>query len=358
MGQMHRSTRRSGFVWAEAAAVGAVAGVAALLLMPVLHASRMGAQERECATRVGSAIEALQQYAGGNRGNYPVPAEIDRRNRTLVNIAGKDRPSHAMSILIYNGFITTRTVACPGEQDPSFQLKQDYRMSNPGFTVVPEQAQWDPTFRATRNEPLVSGGGVHSAAGMSAPYGYFNLSYAITPFPMAGHAGKWRDGGSDTQAVLGDRGPAYDSTGSAASLTWYLHQNLANDSMNGLTRMGTGSYTWRTHGLLRTQTWRGNVAFSDGHVAFAESPTPRAYPYRFSLIAQPGGTRPMTLPDNLFVNEHSEYRFSRTTVEGTDEWNDWFWNFNTNYLRNWSGGVWQQTFPQPGRYTALTYWFD
>ncbi len=325
------------------------------ILLPALGKARATARQIKCGTQVRGIHQGLVLFAQNNQDSYPTPSSYDKANMTLTAASGKDRPSNVTSILIYNGFFSTELCVSPAEQNGSIVQMPDYAQSAPQGAANSTQALWDPRFRATTSDPATTTSGAQGAAAIAAT-GSANFSYAYTPFPMSGRRAKWSNTFQATEAVIGNRGPAYTANGTGATLTWQLVQNAAADTPNGSTRMGTSSFTLLIHG--GRSTWEGNIAYNDNHVNFETKPDPDSSPFNFASLAG-GAAVNKTQPDNLFVNERDTDRTppgTETTIASSDA----YWGYTTNYLRNWGGGTWVAGTPAtvPGSWSNLNFWFD
>jgi hypothetical protein len=252
-----------------------------------------------------------------------------------------------MSVLIYNGFFTPEVCVSPSETDPRIQVFKSYVYNNPPAAVTPAQALWDPAFRGTPDAPPVNGVG----AGQPG-----NLSYAMMPA-----AGARRSMFSNTfqasEAVIGNRGPAYVAKGSGAGLSWQLAPARAAGATPD-TPFGAGSSSLGIHGT--PTAWKGFVSYNDNHVSF-ESDC-RATPFTFSGL--PKGCRSQL--DNLFVNEDDATRAACSeTLEGAAGKN------MNNFLRLWTGGkqrehdqgwwdAWKrgESSYRDGALASITPWYD
>jgi prepilin-type N-terminal cleavage/methylation domain-containing protein len=330
------------------------------ILLPALGKARATARQIKCGTQVRGIHQGFVLFAQNNGDDYPIPGKYDKNNTTLLAPSGKDRPQNVVSILIFNGFFSTELCITPAEQNGSFVQMTNYAQSQPANTANSTQALWDPNFKAVPQDNLTAGGTQAAAPSTTAagnaqstPGG--NFSYAINPFPMSGRRAKWSNSFQATEAVIGNRGPAYTNSGTGSTLTWQLRSDASGTVFsNGATPLGAASYTLLIHG--GRSTWEGNVAYNDNHVNFETKPDPDATPFNFSGLT--GANVNKTQPDNLFVNENDSNRaLPAAETNPTSSTTDW--SFSTNFLRNWTGGTWVAgTGGAPGNYTGITFWFD
>ncbi|MBX3404223.1 MAG: hypothetical protein KF699_12510 [Phycisphaeraceae bacterium] len=192
--------------------------------------------------------QSLIIWANGNNGNYPLPSQIDTADFTVAESGrAKDTTANIFSILIFNGNISPEICISPAESSPSIARDEDFEYSNPKAAASPMNALWDPAFSADFT----------SAKGGNFSYGHLQPS-GTRGDPAALHAARvpagrlsvWRDTFSTTEAIIANRGPEISAV--AADYT----PTLKNKSSN----------TFLIHG--GRNSWEGNVAYNDGHVAF------------------------------------------------------------------------------------------
>ncbi|MBL8758828.1 MAG: type II secretion system protein [Phycisphaerae bacterium] len=273
------------------------------ILLPALGKARQSARQLKCATQVRNIVQACLIWSQQNKEQFPLPSQIDRNNTTVAGTGRvKDNTGNIVSLLIWNGSISPEICVTPAESNSQVVVFADYQNSNPQGSVTPASAQWDPGFAGT---PADSGnGGTRRPAS-----GFGNVSYAhALPFGSPRSA-KWSNTFSATEPVWGNRGPTYQGVN-------------ANDAANypgtagwQLPTTGAQSNTLLIHG--GRNTWEGNIGYNDGHVNFETRPDPTEITYR-----RTGTTSPLTVPDNLFVNELDDAARPSTaqTVDGTNAW--------------------------------------
>lgn len=276
-----------------------LAGCAACLLPMAgvaMGGNRVSARAITDSTYVRGIHQGLVMWAQNNQDNYPLPGELDQPNATIKADVSKELPRYVVSVLIYNGFFGPELCVSPAEVNPEFQAMQTYAYSTPELAANPQQALWDPAFKAY---PMDEDG--PEKDGVKAGF-----SYAMTPWVGARKA-KWTNSFSATEAVLAWRGPAYDAVGASggpatngATLKW----KLAPEAKEG--RRGVGSE--RVRFPLSGKDWKGNVVWNDNHVEAVTSPTPETAPYTFTGLAAERRVQ----PDNLFVNENDTTRLPET----------------------------------------------
>jgi hypothetical protein len=236
------------------------------------------------ATQVRGILQAMVVWAGQNQGSYPDPGKLDAAGTTIANGADpqlKNNTGNILSVLIYTGGISTDLTINPAESNTGqVQIDGGYTFDNP-MAVQPANALWDPQYAGTpwdvarmyrTNPPQMN---------------ISNNSYAHI-IPLGRRKGKWTDTYTTTEAAFGDRGPAYMGTTYPANGRWQLVMGT----------FGTDSNTLLIHGSRNS--WEGNEAYNDAHVNFETKPNPDGVTYR-----RMSGT-PLTVTDNLFVNETDE----------------------------------------------------
>jgi prepilin-type N-terminal cleavage/methylation domain-containing protein/prepilin-type processing-associated H-X9-DG protein len=264
------------------------------ILLPALGKARQSARQLKDSTQVRGIVQAMVIHAQNNNSQYPLPSKLDPQGITIgggtqnpANAFKSDTIGQVLSVLIYNGNISTELCVSPAEANTGQVQRYDgYQFSRPCNN---DNTLWDPTFHGTPSDDTVT-----CAGGQASGNGIGNQSYASLVF-FGRRQAKWSDTFSTTEAVFGNRGPEYaanDSANYPATGRWQLTAGV----------LGTGSNTLLIHGG-RT-TWEGNIAYNDGHVAFETKPTPDGVTYN-STTALPGSTS-KTKPDNLFVNESDE----------------------------------------------------
>jgi prepilin-type processing-associated H-X9-DG protein len=308
------------------------------IMLPALGKARSSARQIKDSTQIRGVHQGMMLWAQNNADLYPIPSLIDKDNTTLAAGDVKDLPRHITSVLIYNGFFSPELTISPAESNGMLAVDVAYMYSGPMGTANADAnlALWDPGFKAVPEDT--------GAYGRSRPGTPGNLSYAYMPFVGARKA-KWSNTFQATEAIVGNRGPAYVTAGTGAGLTWQLVAGWSTGGGN--TPVGTGSNSLLIHGG-RT-TWEGNIVFNDGHVSFETAPDPASTPFTFTGLA--AGQR--TQSDNLFVNENDTTRVPDGTngITGPGLAN------TNNFLRTWTGGL---NNPETGEIADIPseLWFD
>ncbi len=285
MDQPAAQTRcRAAFTLIELLVVIAIISLLISILLPSLGKAREAARQIKDASNIRSMLQGMVIWAGTHDEAYPLPSAVDRGNTTLPLPAGqppqvKDNTGNIFSLMVYNGFIPPELCVCPAEVNPNIIKDPGYEYSFPSRAVTPGSAVFDPGFGGYPGE---YGTGVPAGGRRySGSVGY--VSYAHTP-PFGERAQMWKSTLDSRQAVLGNRGPAYDGMPSS----WRLRPGLAGELSNRLKIFGG------------PRSWEGNLGFNDGHVIFTSIPDPDSIPVTY--MATINGQR--THGDNVFVNEN------------------------------------------------------
>lgn len=260
-------SRRSGFTIVELAAVTvAVAtggAMCTLALGPVgssqpegaekhanpevlkqLKDARAKARQLQDATHVRGMMQAFVIWSQNNADKYPLPSEIDKAGATVEGEAAtKDTTANIMSVLIYNGYISTEMAYSPAEASKNIEIDKDYQFDMPKTAKKAAEAMWDPAFSADFSNGKKG-----------------NVSYAhLQPFgPRRERA--WTSSFITTEAIAGNRAPEIRSM--VVDAAGKRRAALASDK----------SVTFLIHG--EEDKWEGNIAYNDGHVEYLKSLMP------------------------------------------------------------------------------------
>jgi prepilin-type N-terminal cleavage/methylation domain-containing protein/prepilin-type processing-associated H-X9-DG protein len=272
------------------------------ILLPALGKARQSARQLKDSTQVRGIVQAMVIHAQNNQSQYPLPSKLDPQGITIGNGAANptnafkgDTLGQVLSVLIYNGNISTELCVSPAESNTGAVQRYDkYQFTRPCNN---DNTLWDPTFRGTPSDAAQAcqGGGLTGSGSTATDPG--NNSYASLVF-FGRRQARWGDTFSTTEAVFGNRGPTYTATSGAASATDEFPYPSTGRWALTTDATGTGSNTLLIHGG-RT-TWEGNVGYNDGHVSFETKPTPDGVTYTSTA------TTNKSKPDNLFVQENDE----------------------------------------------------
>jgi len=309
--------------------------VVTAVLVPAFGMARASSRQIKDSQNVREIHAGLVLWGQSGPDSYLIPSDVDKSHAALAVGSPKDLPRHIVSTLIYNGFITPEICISPAEANRAIRVYKGFEYSSPKAAANPKMAMWDPAFAATPNDIGPDG----------RPVGRGSFSYAIMPF-IGERRQKWRNTFQATEAILGNRGPAFDADGPGTQFKWTLHKDSGR-SQGGNTEIGINSNTLRIHG--GTETWEGNIVYNDNHVNYETRPDPETLPFTFAGL--PAGAR--TKFDNLFVNENDQTR----AKEGTTGLSGAPMNNTNNLLRCWTGGTFD---PKTGALIDIPtqFWFD
>lgn len=286
-----------------------IAAVMVIFLPSTGRTHRGGARQIKDSTQIRGVHQSLVLFAQNNNNVYPVPSELDLANSTLTNESAKDDLGSVYSILLYDGYIAPELLVSPAEQAPYLAAMYNYALSSPPNAANPAQALWDPSLRGSSAEPgfarATGGAGIKPVGALapgspqSATYAYGNASYALMPF-FGNRLPNWADTASATQAIVGNRGPAYAVTlNKSVPLSTLVRDANTMPGFHANTAKGTSSITLPMHGSITA--WEGNIAYNDNSVRFEGQPDPPLALWNFT------GAGPIHTnnwqPDNLFVSE-------------------------------------------------------
>ncbi|MEL6329239.1 MAG: type II secretion system protein [Planctomycetota bacterium] len=311
--QSQNPRARKGFTLIELLVVIAIIALLIGILLPALGQARRSARRLKDSANIRSIVQQLITFSGANRDRYPLPSRLDSANNTIDpesdtdiikenSSKSKDVTQNIFAILVQEGLPTEILISEAEVNTAVFAADEDYDFTEPDIISDQdrsEKALWDPSFQAVGGSfnAASSSGGSHigyNGLGTPFPNGTSNISYVHAP-PIDIRAQKWQNTFSSTDAVVGNRGPAFEDR-IDASEEWELLG--AGGSTTADSSLGIDSITLQFHGSR--SRWQGNVGYNDGHVDFEESFAPTDITFVFPDVTQP---QFRTSPDNLFVHE-------------------------------------------------------
>ena len=285
-------TNRKAFTLIELLVVIAIIALLIGILLPALAAARRAARQVRDSANIRGIVQSMVTFAGTHQDDYPLPSRLDKANGTIAlpvaEAFKKDTTRNICSILIAHGSASPDLFIGAAENNPDVRAAEAYEYDRPkGAPGGGVQALWDPKFRGTPFDPVVS---PPETAGVS------NNSYAmLTPFGR--RKAMWSNSFNSSEAVISNRGACFELSGApgAPDSRWDLIPGP----------FGQQSNTLRVHGNGRS--WKGLVGYNDSRVDLAEGPDPASLPFTFS--GMPAGSN-KTFADNIFIDENDATRVS------------------------------------------------
>lgn len=233
---------RRGFTMVELAATLAAAGLLGGAALTAgqpesLRSARQSARQLKDSTQIRGIHQAMVIWAQQNKDVYPLPSAVDSANKTVQEQGQeKDTTANVMSLMVFNGSLSTEIFVSPVEKNPAVEVDEDYEFDQPRGSVEPAMVMWDPKFSAE----------------LGPKKG--NISYANLQ-PFGPRLERWANTFGAEEVVLTTRGPEIKAVEKNGDGT--VSPKLANADSVALRLYGGG------------KSWSGHAAFNDNHVDFA-----------------------------------------------------------------------------------------
>lgn len=342
---VRKDARKGGFTLIELLVVVSIIGLLIGILLPALSQARKAAAQVKDGAHLREVQRGLITFSGNNRDRFPIPSILDKLNYTETGggTAGQpttpgqlqnkqqqyDRTGAILSILIYNGYVSTEQLINPAEADGGIRADKDFQFQVVTQAQDPRQALWDPGFVGaySNRDRFIPPMNTGSTTGPNQPdnptagsVSVGNNSYALQPL-WGGRATSrfWSNTTDANTPIIANRGPVYTVPSNPLSNANALYQLSPTPPGAGI-----GSTTLLIHGGKKT--WEGNIVWNDNHVSFETSPQPQTLRIDF---AQGGQT--YQVADNIFADEPYETQGTTSTNPAALR--------NNAYFRQWPVGL-------------------
>src|ERR1051325_9448534 len=122
--------KRKAFTLIELLVVIAIIALLIGILPPARGRPRQSARQLKDSTQVRGIHQGMVVWAQSNGDDYPLASRIDKQNYTIAVTAGqeadKDTTGNLMSMMIFNGSLSTEIMINPAEADGLVKLRDNY----------------------------------------------------------------------------------------------------------------------------------------------------------------------------------------------------------------------------------------